>query len=83
MACRLFGAKPLSQPKLGYCQLDSWEQTSLKFCSKLIFIQENAFENIVCEMAAIRKGIDTMDHNILLEKLHFMVSGYCIQLVRQ
>ena len=22
MACRLFGAKPLSEPKLGYCQLD-------------------------------------------------------------
>ena len=22
MACRLFGAKPLSKPMLGYCQLD-------------------------------------------------------------
>ena len=31
MACRLFGAKPLSAPMLVYCQLDYWEQTSLKF----------------------------------------------------
>ena len=34
MACRLFGAKPLSKPMLGYCQLDHWEQTSVKFWSK-------------------------------------------------
>ena len=27
MACRLFGAKPLSKPNLGYCQLDPQEQT--------------------------------------------------------
>ena len=31
MACRLFGAKPLSQPMLRYCQLDPWEQTLVKF----------------------------------------------------
>ena len=31
MACRLFGAKPLSKPMLGYCQLDPIEQTSVKF----------------------------------------------------
>ena len=34
MACRLFGAKPLSEPMLGYCQLDPWEQTSVEFRSK-------------------------------------------------
>ena len=34
MACRLFGTKPLSKPMLGYCQLDSQEQTSVKFQSK-------------------------------------------------
>ena len=33
MACRLFHAKPLSKPMLGYCQLDSQEQTSVKFQS--------------------------------------------------
>ena len=31
MACRLFEAKPLPEPMLTYCQLDSWEQISVKF----------------------------------------------------
>ena len=34
MACRLFGAKPLPKPILAYCQLDSWEQISVKFQSE-------------------------------------------------
>ena len=34
MACRLFGAKPLSKPTVGYCQLDPKEQTSVKFWSQ-------------------------------------------------
>ena len=31
MACRLFGAKPLPEPVLTYCQLDLWQQISVKF----------------------------------------------------
>ena len=31
IACRLCGAKPLQEPMLIYCQLDSWEQFSMKF----------------------------------------------------
>ena len=31
MACRLVGAEPLSEPMLEYCQLDLYEQTSVKF----------------------------------------------------
>ena len=31
MACRLFGAKPLPEPNLAYCQLNTWEQTAVKF----------------------------------------------------
>ena len=54
MAYRLFGANPLPTPMLGYCQLDPWEQPSVKYQSKYkIFIHENAFENIVCDTAAI------------------------------
>ena len=34
MACRLFGTKPLPEPILAYCQLDSWEQISGKFESE-------------------------------------------------
>ena len=54
MACRLVGAKPLSEPMLEYCYLDPWEQTSVKSYRNLnIFIQENACENVVWKMAAI------------------------------
>ena len=50
MACPLFGAKPLHELMLAYCQLDSWEQISVKFESEFItFIQENAFEIVVCQ----------------------------------
>ena len=34
MACRLFGAKPLPEPMLAYCRLDSWDQISVKFESE-------------------------------------------------
>ena len=57
MAYRLAGTKPLSEPILEYCQLDPCEQISVKSGSKFIyiyiFIQENAFENVVWKMAAI------------------------------
>ena len=48
MACHLFGAKPLSEPMLPYGPLGTkfseiWTQNSV------IFIQENAFENVVCQ----------------------------------
>ena len=43
-------AQPFSEPMSTYGQLD---QTSLKFESKFnIFISENAFENVACEIAA-------------------------------
>ena len=34
MACRLFGAKPLPEPMLPYCQLDSWEHISVELVSE-------------------------------------------------
>ena len=49
MACRLFGAKPLLEPMLDYCQL----VLSNLNRNSYIFVQENAIENVVCEMAAI------------------------------
>ena len=54
MACRLFGAKPLSKPMLDHYQMDPQEQTSVKLNQNTQrFVHENAYENIVCEMAAI------------------------------
>ena len=35
LACRVIGAKPLSEPILYYCQLDPKEQTSVKLYSNL------------------------------------------------
>ena len=35
MACRPFGATPLSESTLPYCQLDPKEHISVNFCSKL------------------------------------------------
>ena len=35
MACRLDGAKPLSEPMLTYCQLDPKEHISMTYCLKL------------------------------------------------
>ena len=54
MACCLSGAKPLSEPMLNYCQLDPCEhfQWNLNH-NATIFIDENARENVVCEMASI------------------------------
>ena len=40
MACRLFGAKPLSKPMPGYCRLYPYEQTSTTF---VITIQNYSF----------------------------------------
>ena len=54
MACRLTGAEPLSEPMLEYRSLDPGEQISIKFSSKYSnYLHENAFENVVTEMAAI------------------------------
>ena len=54
MACRLAGPKPLSVPMLGKCCVDPQEQTSMNLNrNSYIFIQENAFENVVWEMVAI------------------------------
>ena len=52
MACRLFGAKPLSEPMLPCCQLEPKENILLtKFLKD--FIKENALKNVVCKMSAM------------------------------
>ena len=70
MAWRLFGAKPFSEPMLGYCQLDPKELTSVKFNQNTkIFIDENASENITWEMAAILfrgRWVKSTDHYNLM-----------------
>ena len=54
MACRLAGAKPLFEPMLQYSQLAPRNKLQLNFDKNSnIFVQENAFESVVCEVAAI------------------------------
>ena len=52
MACRLVGAKQLSETMMVYCQLASLETNFSEILIE-IFFQENAFENVVWKMAVI------------------------------
>ena len=52
MAFNLFGTKPLPKPMLAYCQLESYEQTVVKFdCNLSNFIEEK--ENVTWKTATI------------------------------
>ena len=55
MACRSFGAKPSSEPMLGYCQFDPKEQTSVKFPSKYktFHSRKCIWKYHFCDMAVI------------------------------
>ena len=70
MACRLFGAKPLPEPMLTYCQLDPREQFSVKFGTNYKnWINKKAFENVVCESVDILSGGDELSATPLKEVL--------------
>ena len=44
----------LSKPMLDYCSTEPWEQITMKFESiMIIFIEENEFENVLCNISAI------------------------------
>ena len=67
MACRLFGAKPLPEPVLTYCQVDPCEQTSVKFESKC-----KTFQSWKC----IRKcGLQKGGHFVRGEMSQLFVNG--------
>ena len=48
MACHLFGAKPLPEPMLASCQLDSWEQISVKFELEFYHFHSRKYVWICC-----------------------------------
>ena len=50
MACRLTGAKPLSEPMMGYCLLDPWGRTN--FSEILIGIQTFSLKKIQLKMSS-------------------------------
>ena len=52
MDCRLDGTKQLSEPMLEYCLLDRRNKLQRNFNrNSNIFVQQNAFESVVSEMA--------------------------------
>ena len=55
MVCHLFGAKPLSKPMLEYCQLNPWEQTSVKIyhCNFFVLIGYDRGLNMLDNFEAI------------------------------
>ena len=62
-ACRLFGANPLSEQMMVYCQLDPEEYISMKFDLKFkSFNQWNAFEDVSVKMAAISSRPQCVKH---------------------
>ena len=76
MACRLFNAKPISEPMLPYCQLDPNVYISIKnIWYSEVFIQWNALENIVYEMAAMCPGGDEL---IIFCVLYCIISYYVV-----
>ena len=52
LTCRQFGAKPLSEPVLGYCQLDHWGQTSFNLNKIQIF----AFMKMHLNLSSVKRG---------------------------
>ena len=74
MACRLVGAKPLSEPMLEYCWLTIRNKLQWNlYRNSHIFIQEIAFENVVCEMASFYLGL-----NVLIKPLFKLLHGWVI-----
>ena len=66
MACRLFGAKPLPEPMLTYCQLDSWEHISVKFESEFYHFHSRKC-NWKCRLPKCRpfcSGGDELTNNV-------------------
>ena len=54
MACRLFSDNPLPEPMMFYFQLDPIEHMFQWNCvsNSKVFIQENAYENVVCQIGS-------------------------------
>ena len=74
MACRLLGAKPLPEPVVTYCQLDPQEQTSVNFFNRNpnIFIDENTFENAVCNWQPFCFGLKGVHCTIYFMRVQCM-----------
>ena len=48
-----------------------------------IFIKENAFDSVVCEMAAMMSRPQCVNHNVLTSLLNYSCTGTCVSLLAQ
>ena len=70
---RLFGAKPLSELTLEYFNWTLMNKIQWKLNrNSYIFIHENAFENVGCEMAAILSRPRYVNLNLQFGVLHLL-----------
>ena len=56
---------------------NNWTRRNKLQWNSHIFIQENAFENVVCEMAQICLGLDVIYQNDLGTKRMLNLGGTC------
>ena len=66
IACRLFDAKPLSEPMLEHCQMDTYEQTWVKFFHRNlnIFIYKMRLKMSTAKWRPFRLSLDSLiTHN--------------------
>ena len=61
MACRLYGAKPLPERILAYCQFDSWEQISVEFKSEFYHFHLRHLKMSSAKTASIFPGVDELN----------------------
>ena len=74
MACRPVGAKPLSEAMMEYCQLDPYEQTSMKFQSRCSFADKNLRENVVWKIAAIMYRLQCVNYDDRNDSLYWFLN---------
>ena len=67
MARKLYGTKPLSKPLMVYGKWDRIEQNLVNFES--IYNNFHAFDNVVCEMAAILSRLQCVKCSLNIETL--------------
>ena len=63
MACCLFGAKPLSEPMLPYCQLDPKKHISVKNLKFKFPFKEMHLKMLSAKVVAILPGLHVLNHN--------------------
>ena len=78
MACRLASAKPLSEPMLKYFDWTPENEIQWNFNRNLsIFIQGNAFQDVVWKMAASLSRPQCVKLNINWDVIKYRSSKYC------